>query len=499
MRIDVRERAGKRARSFRVVGNLACLVVAGGFGAAAHAIPGPANCTALLGMAVQSGTVTAVDRFAQGSVIQGSGGMCRVKMVLTPTQSSSINIEAWLPETWNNKMFTYGGGGFSGGLGQSAKYMNTALGTGYASATSDLGHPTSSSATWALNQPEKVIDFGHRGNHLVAVTAKQVMNAYYQLPVQRAYFQGCSDGGREALGEVIRYPGDYNGVIAGASANYFGEQMAFQVWTDRLRSTVPNLNWKLSAVNTAVMNACDALDGVKDGKIENPKACNWDPAAIQCTLFDTTSCLNATEVAVMRKFYDGPRLATGELVYSGRARGSEGGWASSDLLNTAGGQEYFRNFVYNNPNWSESNFNIDVDVPYSRTYVEPNVNADNPDIRPFIQAGGKLIMYHGWADQEVPSANSVRFYEAASNIVGSSIGSNARLFMDPGTQHTCEDGINLVPHLEAWVENGVAPTRIIKTTTSGTTTITHPLCPWPQTAKYNGSGSTTDAANFTCQ
>ncbi|ARN19574.1 hypothetical protein A4W93_06405 [Piscinibacter gummiphilus] len=485
--------------------------------AGAQTLPGPATCTGLVGLQVDTGVVTASERFAKGASIapSTSGGagslfggdatvtatanLCRVKLQLKPTASSLINVEVWLPETWNGKMFGYGGGGLSGGLGQSATLMNTSAGKGYASATSDLGHTASTTAEWAGGQPEKIIDWGHRAGHLSAVTSKQVMNAYYQAPVQRAYFQGCSGGGREALMSVSRYPGDYDGVIAGAPAMDWGELMSQHVWTAQIRESAPNLANKFSAITAAVKKACDKNDGVQDGILENPQKCTFDPVVMKCSLFDTNSCLNNAEIAAMRKLYEGPKLTNGELLIPGLAKGSEGGWLMAYILNyLGGGPEYYKWMVYNNSGWTPSNFYLDTDVAQSRARVEPISDSGDPNISAFIQRGGKLIMWHGWADQMIPSANSVRYYEKAQALLGSTLSNSARLFMVPGAQH-CQAGFDMVPHLEKWVEQGQAPTQVINTTQALFSTTTHPLCPWPQVAAYNGSGSTTSAASYTCR
>ncbi|HEY1130651.1 MAG TPA: tannase/feruloyl esterase family alpha/beta hydrolase [Roseateles sp.] len=509
-------RATARAVPPLKLGRLAALIALGGMAAHAGAqtIPGPANCAALVGMQVESGTVVAAERFAQGATIAGTANLfggdatttvstnfCRVKLQLKPTPSSLINVEAWLPETWNGKMFGYGGGGQNGGLGQSAALMNASAKNGYASATSDVGHATNSSAEWAYNQPEKIIDWGHRANHLVAVTAKQLMNAFYQRPVQRAYFQGCSGGGREAMMQVSRYPADYDGVIAGAPAMDWGPLMSMHIWTEQIRQSVPWLGTKFSAIKAAVMKACDKNDGVQDGVIENPKACKFDPVVLQCTIFDTNSCLNKSEVAAMRKLYEGPKLTTGELLIPGYSVGTETSWGISHFLNMlGGGPEYYKWMVYNDPSWTTAGFYLDVDVVNSRARVEPNVNSSNPDIGAFIQRGGKLLMHHGWSDSVIPSENTVRYYDKLRSRFPS-IANNARLFMVPGAEH-CAIGFDPAPVLEKWVEQGQAPERLINTVTTstlfGTTTTTHPLCAWPKVAKYNGTGSTTDAANFTC-
>ncbi len=506
-----------------IAGTLACLFLTAAAANGQTNPPDAADCAALLGMQVESGTVTSAQRFAQGQSLSGSIGLgtlfggdtavaasadlCRVQLKLQPTPSSDINVDLWLPESWNAKLFSYGGGGFSGGLGQSAALMNTSVGRGYASATSDLGHPAGATAQWAYNQPEKVVDFGHRANHLVAVTAKQVINAYYGSPVQRAYFQGCSGGGREALMEVSRYPDDYDGVIAGAAAMDFGEVMTQLLWASQKMAAAPGLLLKLGMVNQAVMQQCDGLDGVQDGVLANPLQCGFDPVALRCQLLDTPLCLTGNEVNVLRKLYEGPRLASGELLIPGPAVGSEGvAWLLNGLLlSPVGGGEYYRWLVFNNPLWNPLFFNLENDYPSSRTLVEPIVDSGDPDISGFVQRGGKLIVYHGWNDALIPGGNAVRYYEAAQTLLGPTLDQHARLFMVPGMGH-CSGGtgptsFDMVPHLEAWVEQGQAPESVIAVQPGlfgGPPTASRPLCPWPKVAQYSGSGSTADAANFTC-
>ncbi|QIL91263.1 tannase/feruloyl esterase family alpha/beta hydrolase [Microbulbifer sp. SH-1] len=491
------------------VGALSGLFITGLFSGVANAqnTPPAVSCAELIGLQVQTGVVTNAVRVSQGdSITAGNiwGGVpvdaaadfCRVSMVLTPTSSSEINVDVWLPDAWNEKMFAYGGGGYSGGLGQSEEGMNDGLARGYVAATSDLGHEAGASVEWALNQPEKVVDFGHRANHLVSVTAKQVINDYYGIPASRAYFQGCSGGGREALMEVSRYPQDYDGVIAGAPPMHWGELMSSQIWRGQVAFWAPNLLNKMSAINAAVMNKCDALDGVTDGVLENPQNCNFDPAVIKCGFFSNNSCLTNQEISALRKIYAGPKLSNGEQVIPGLAVGSEGmGWAAAALTDLAGGEQYYKYMVYNNSWWSGFGFNLDTDYPNSRALVQPIVNSDDPDISAFAQNGGKLIIYHGWNDAIVPGANSVRYYESVANALGPNVQDNVRLFMMPGQQH-CAGSFDAVQHLENWVEQGQAPDRIVVTDEGSTSN--HPACPWPQTAHYNGSGSSTDAASYSC-
>lgn len=307
--------------------------------------------------------------------------------------------------------------------------------------------------------------------------------------------------------EVSRYPEDYDGVIAGAAAMDFGEVMTQLLWSGQKMSTAPGLLLKLSMVNQAVTQQCDSLDGVQDGVLENPLQCGFDPAVLQCKLFDTPFCLTSNEVNVLRKVYEGPRLSSGELLIPGPAVGSEGlAWLLNGiLLSPVGGGEYYRWLVYNNPLWSPLFFNLDSDYPNSRTRVEPIIDSGNPDISAFAQRGGKLIVYHGWNDALIPGANAVRYYEGARTYLGPALEQHARLFMVPGMGH-CEGGtgatsFDMVPHLEAWVEQGQAPERVIAVepgASGAPPASSRPLCPWPKTARYTGSGSTQDAANFTC-
>lgn len=468
--------------------------------------PLPDRCADMIGLPVETGVVTAAHRVSTGdSISKGDifGGVpvdaatdfCRVSLLLEPTSSSEIKADIWLPDTWNEKLFGYGGGGFSGGLGHSEAVMNEGVARGYVAATSDLGHVTGAYVDWAYNEPEKVIDFGHRGNHLLAVTSKQLIQAYYGTPASRAYFQGCSGGGREALMNVSRYPQDYDGVIAGAPPMNWGELMSQQIWRGQVAFWAPKLLFKLNAINKAVMNKCDTLDGVKDGRLENPLQCNFDPAEMQCASFATNSCLTRAEVNALRKIYTGPKLKNGELLMPGLAVGSEGiTWFAAALTDLVGGPQYYKWMVFNDPNWSALTFNLDRDYSVSQILVQPIINADNPDLREFAQYGGKLIVYHGWNDAIVPGPNSVRYFEAVSEVLGSKTQDTVRLFMMPGQQH-CTGSFDMVQHLEDWVERGLAPDRVIVSDGASS----HPSCPWPQTAHYNGSGETTDAANFTCR
>lgn len=469
----------------------------------------PDRCASLVGMRVESGSITSARRFGKDQPFGGlmssksSTDLCRVSLRLAPTPSSDINVDLWLPDTWNSNLFSVGGGGFSGGVGDGEPFMSARAGEGYATATSDLGHPVSATVAWAHQQPEKLVDFGHRANHLVAVAAKQVIGGYYGRPVQRAYFQGCSGGGREALMEAGRYPDDYDGVIAGAPAMDFAKVMSFQLWNARMQAAAPALRAKLPALSKAVLQACDKLDGVEDGRIENPLQCRFDPAQLQCKVFDTAACLTKNEVSVVRKIYEGPRLASGESLAPGPAFGSEGaGWVVAGFFSRVGGPEFYRWMVYDDPNWNDDGFDLDRDYSYARAHVGPVVDSGDADLAAFARRGGKLILYHGWSDPLIPAGNSLNYYEKLRASLGPTSQNTARLFMVPGMPH-CGVGVDLVRHLEAWVEHDQAPEKVVATQKSqgwfDSTTTTQALCPWPKTATYGGSGSTKDAANFVCR
>jgi len=479
-------------------------------------------CRTLSGTKVESGTVVSAERVAQGEAIAGgetagakvATNLCRVRLRLQPTPGSDIKVEVWLPETWNRKLYGIGGTGFDGGLSLGgAAVLNRAVGQGYAAVATDAGHtPAPTVQTWVHQQPEKVVDFGHRGNHLAAVVAKQVIAAYYGGPAERAYFLACSNGGRDGLMEVTRYPEDYDGVVAGAPARRYLEILTLLIWYHQAvhgPGGAPKLESKLGLVNDAVLNKCDALDGVKDGVLENPLRCNFDPAELQCRDGDGPGCLTDAEVGALRKIYGGPRLSNGEQIYSGPAVGSEiapagwTGWVTSSQT-AVFGQEFYRWLVYDDPAWKVENFDIDRDYRAARQRIAPIINVESPDISAFARRGGKLIVYQGWYDPAITPADTIAYYEEMRRRLGSAADDHVRLFMVPGMGH-CASGpgatqFDMQPALEKWVEQGEAPDRIIAVKPdSGNPPFSRPLCPWPKTAHYNGSGSTQEANNFTCR
>jgi feruloyl esterase len=484
-------------------------------------VPQADACSVLAGRKVESGLVEGAETFSKGQAIVGGetagatagANLCRARLMLQPEPGSSIKVEVWLPETWNGKMFGFGGAGFDGGLSPGgAQSLNKVVAQGYAAVQTDVGHkPVPGLEAWVHKQPEKVVDFGHRGNHLAAVVAKQVIAAYYGNPAKRSYFLGCSNGGRDALMAASRYPEDYDGIVAGAPARRYLEVLTQLLWYHQAvhgPGGAPTLETKLGLVHYAIMKKCDRLDGVNDGIMENPQRCRFDPAELQCKGGDVSTCLTKAEVAAFRKIYGGPQLSSGQQISSGLALGSEGipnSWTAwvTTLQTAAFGQEFYRWMVFDDPKWNVEDFKLDRDYPLGRERVAPIVNVDSADLTAFARRGGKLIIYQGWDDPIIAPTDTINYYEDIRKHVGSNADEHVRLFMVPGMGH-CAGGsgassFDMQPELEHWIEQGKAPERVIAIKPDSAEPFSRPLCAWPKTARYDGSGSSNDAANFNCK
>jgi feruloyl esterase len=434
---------------------------------------------------------------------------CRVAGTIKPSKDSNIRFEVLMPVSgWNGKFLGIGDGGFLGEV--PSNLMVPALARGYATASTAAG--LNASAIFALGNPEKVIDFAYRGVHEMTAKAKVIVAAFYGSGPRLSYWTGCSGGGRQALEEAQRFPRDYDGIIAGAPSIFFTHLRAGQVWIAQAThkdpaSYIPPSKYPL--IHKAVLEACDTLDGVKDGVLENPRRCHFDPKVLECKDADGPACLNAAQVEAARKLYAGatnPR--TGKQIFPGLEPGSELGWAA-----LAGGQDvsdftnsYFKYLVFKNPNWNFRTFNFDTDAELSDELYDKTLNATNPNLKEFVGHGGKLIMYHGWADEQVSPQTTVDYYNSVLSAMGArETDRSVRLFMVPGMNH-CGGGGESGPSsfdtntaIEQWVEKGKAPEQIIAShSTGGKAGRTRPSCPYPQIAKYTGTGSTDDAANFIC-
>jgi feruloyl esterase len=432
---------------------------------------------------------------------------CRVAATLKPAAASTIRIEVWMPAAgWNGKFEALGGQGWAGTIGYGA--MREALKRGYAVSATDSGH-AGGDAAFALERAA-LEDFAYRSVHEMAVKAKTFVNAFYGTAPRFSYFDGCSTGGRMALTEAQRFPDDFDGIIAGAPANFTSHQaahmmsIALAVHKDAANYIPPA---KYSIIHGAVLEACDAGDGVKDGVLESPLSCRFDPQVLQCTGEDGPACLTAAQVASARQIY-APVLSprTKQVIFPGLAPGSELGWG---LL--AGPQplafprEIYQYIVVQNPEWDYKTLDLDADVARAEKAHGGIMDAVDPDLSAFFKRGGKLLQYHGWNDQAVAPANSVNYYQSVVDRLGgpSRVQSSYRLFMVPGMAH-CGGGdgtstFDALAALERWVERAEAPSQIpASRVANGVVNRTRPLCPYPQVARYRGSGSTDEAANFVC-
>ncbi len=435
---------------------------------------------------------------------------CRVAATVRPTSDSEIKMEVWLPISgWNGKLQVVGNGGWSGSISYPA--MARALAAGYATASTNTGHD-GGRASFVPGHPEKFVDFAWRAVHLTTVQSKAVVKSYYGNPAHYSYWNGCSTGGRQGLKEAQRFPDDFDGLIVGDPVNNWVHQKAADVAMYQLTHVKPESFIPLSKypmIHKAVMDQCDAMDGVVDGVLENPRLCHWEPASIQCKGEDGPNCLTAPQVTALTKLYAPTRIPkTGEIIFPGMERGTElamGVLIGNEPHLTA--TDLFTYVVFNDPNWDQMTFNLDTDVALAdKIDAVVSVSATNPDLGPLFEHNGKVILYHGFSDQMVMPGNSIDYYNSVvEKLGGLSKTTNAiRLFMVPGMGH-CAGGegpnqFDMVTALDQWVEKGKAPERIVASRiTDGKVTRTRPLCVYPQVAKYKGSGSTDDEANFVCR
>jgi feruloyl esterase len=501
---------------------LACLLATAtlAIAAPAHA----ASCDSLKTLSLPDTTITMAQIVPAGSFVVPPGTpppppgappprfdnlppFCRVAATLKPNPDSDIKIEVWMPASgWNEKFQAVGGGGWAGIISYGA--LGLAVGRGYASASTDTGH-TGGNGKFAFGHPEKLIDYAYRSEHEMTIKAKAIIQAFYGSPPRLSYWNGCSTGGKQALTEAQRYPDDFEGIIAGASANYMSRLQTSSVWISQAVHKTPESAIpadKLPALHKAVLEACDALDGVTDGLLEDPRRCHFDPALLLCKGADDASCLTAAQVQAVKQIYSpvvNPR--TKKELFPPLEPGSESAWGLPLSRAPLVAVDYFKYVVFKNPDYDYLDLNFDSDVALADE-IDANLdNAINPDLKPFFAHGGKLLMYHGWADQLIPPGNSVNYYLSVLKATGgpAKTANEIRLFMVPGMNH-CRGGegpndFDVVGAMEQWVEQKKAPGQIVAShKTKDQVDRTRPLCPYPQVAKYKDSGSIDDAANFAC-
>jgi len=460
---------------------------------------------------------------------------CRVELEITPSADSHIRTAVWLPhEEWNGRLQGIGNGGFAGAIDKLS--LLYALQQHTAAVATDTGHAAGDrDGRWALGHPEQKIDYGYRAIHESAVAAKRVIEAYYGRPPQHSYFGSCSNGGRQGLMEAQRYPDDYDGVLAGAPALNPTTGLPTWAWIqqqlDLPGSYIPKS--KLPAIAAATLAACDARDGIKDGVIDDPRACGFDPAVLQCRAAEDDSCLTAPQVRALRAIYSGPDQAHHGFEPGGEL-GGRGGWHDwftgdkpRSSIQYGYAQDFYRDLVYDDPDWSLDRFDLARDGAAMRQRLHQVLDAEDPDLERFVARGGKLILFHGWSDAALPPQTTVDYYEQVRASLGAARADDAvRLYMVPGLQH-CIGGpgpnvfgglppggeadprSNISAALQLWVEQGRRPEAIVATKydsdlkplvapDKATPLRSRPLCPYPQVARWSGQGSTDTAQNFHC-
>ena len=457
---------------------------------------------------------------------------CRIVAHAHPSPDSDIPIEVWMPLTeWNGKLEGNANGGFAGSIDYMA--LGASIIHHYAATGTDTGHSASGiDAKWALGHPEKIIDFGYRGIHEMTRIAKLIVPQFYGSAPAHSYFDGCSDGGREALMEAQRFPEDYDGILAGAPANNWTPLLSLGVVVTQALTATPASFIpppKISTISKAVLAACDKLDGVADGILNDPRQCRFDPASIQCKEGENSNeCLTSPQVTALKAIYAGLQDAAGHTIFPGYLPGAEQGpagwsiWITGPVPTKSAmalfGLGYYSNMVYDKADWDYKTFVLDSGLETANEKTATALNATDPDLSAFRKHGGKLIIYHGWNDPAIPALSTVNYYNSVIAKMGQAdADSFSRLYMVPGMQH-CGGGPgpdsfgafmaspgtdpqhNMRIALENWVEKGTEPTTFIATkpASADLPAITRPLCPYPQAAKYKGSGDPNSADNFTC-
>jgi feruloyl esterase len=507
------------------------------------------SCETLTALKLPYTTITSAAMLPEGVVAElarpnapavTAPARCVVKAITRPSSDSAIKFEVWMPpaNAWNGKYRQTGNGGWAGTVPIQA--LAPALKLGFATAGTDDGHEGGAGADWAVGHPEKLVDFGYRAVHETSVQAKLIVRAFYGKDAARSYFFGCSDGGREALMEAERFADDFDGIVAGAPANDWSHHFTGFVWNEQAllnnsESAIPVA--KLPIIQAAALAACDALDGVKDGLLEDPRICRFDPAVLTCKGADEPGCLTSAQVQAVKKIYAGPKNPrTGEQIYPGYAPGTEGvpgtwnPWitaaAAGDAIQFRFGNTYYGQAVFEDPKWDFRTLNFDSDVEFGDRKAGVVLNSNSPDLRSFRARGGKLIQYHGWGDAAISPFSSIDYYEKVKAFLakypdGRSDASRPiqdfyRLFMVPGMGH-CGGGIgpnsfgngppmgdpehDVFAALERWVEKGVAPEKLIGTgpvVGDRSKKMSRPLCVYPQIAQYSSSGDPNDTASFVC-
>ncbi len=507
---------------------LAGLVGYGEPAAAAPDTPDDARCAGLVGSRFAS-VPDAPTQIISASTRAASGdqpALCEVKGYVTPQVAFVVQLPL---AGWNGKLMVMGCGGFCGSYENSINFplrdealrlksAQEGLRRGYAVTASNMGHySTPRDAKWAYNDYTAQVDFAWRATHVNTVAAKAIIQDFYGRPQNYAYFQGCSTGGRQGTMSAQRHPEDFDGIIAGAGVIHFSTSGFQLIWSGTANLDAEGkqiMNERdVRLLHATVMQSCDAIDGQRDGILDDPRRCNVDLAALQCREGGPAACLTPAKLEVARKIYQGPRNSRGQPIHVGASTyGSELNWLGqyvdseqSPAIFVSWSEDRFRYldfFEDPGPRWTYRDVDYDRDPPRVRGN-SLIYDAVNPDLRRFKANGGKMIAFSGWADQQVVPANFTDYYETVVRTMGGLAPTREfyRLFMMPGVGH-CQGGpgadtVDYLTYLENWVEKGEAPESMLAGHyEDGKRTFTRPLFPYPDVARFKGKGDSKDATNW---
>jgi feruloyl esterase len=532
---------GGGMRKFAMSLTLGAMLTAAAWGE--QTTPTPLTCGNLAKLTLPHTTILKAEPVKAGTLTPPPGNkhpifgqlpsFCRVTAEAHPSADSHIEIEVWLPLAgWNGKFLGLGNGGFAGYI----DYLGLAhaVQRGYAGGATDTGHSTKG-ADWALSHPEKIADYGFRGIHEMTLSGEAIAQAFYGRPPAHRYFASCSNGGRQALMEAQRFPDDYDGILAGAPANNWthlltGGLYAYHTLYGDPASYIPAA--KIPTLSAAVLARCNP--GNPQGFLDDPRTCHFDPASLLCKGADNDKCLTAPQVTALKALAVGAYESDHKVIWPGYLPGAEDGdggwvdWITGSAPGTSAGagfvRGYFDDMVYSNPDLDVNTLKLDEALKAAEAATGSVTDAVNPDLAPFRTHGGKLILYHGWNDPAINALNTVDYYNQVVATAGEQPAAGfIRLFMAPGMKHcgggpglasfgqdSADDSLqpldadhNIYLALEAWVEKGTAPGKIIaaKVTREGVNakvTLTRPLCAYPKQATYKGSGNRNEAASYVC-
>lgn len=504
---------------------------------AAEAAPaGAQRCTALAKLALPQTTISVAEEVRGGTFqppvptsvppITRLPPFCRVAGTIAP----QINFEVWLPVAdWNRKFFGIGQGGFAGKIvyitnSDSLPGLADVLRRGYAAASTDTGHSEPADrydASWVLAHPESREIFGYRAVHEMTAAAQAIVQAYYGMRARHSYYAGCSGGGRQGLTEAERYPSDYDGIMAMAAAN----PIELMAWIQNISKAVHAqpanrlAPAQLPLIRKAVLDTCDANDGVVDGLIGDARRCDFAIEKLQCSGPASAECLTREQVGALKYLYRPVKDRAGNVLFAALPPGQDFSGALMPQL-VAGrapwglADQFFRYWVYADPTWKSSSYEEGRALEQLRKTATPYLSA-SPDLRRYRERGGRLLLVHGWADEGIPPQVTIDYYQKLIDIVFGAGGADAeraqraddfaRLFMVPGMNH-CRGGpgpteFDTITALDKWVSEGVGPQRIVAShydPASGVVDRTRPLCGYPLAAVYQGKGSIDDENNFRC-